>query len=91
MATITLTVNHASGLHARPAAKFVQTAVTFPCAITVKNLLADKSANAKSILSVLTLGVNQGTQIEIEANGEKEVEALEALKTLVENNFGEEH
>ncbi|NTV35527.1 MAG: HPr family phosphocarrier protein [Anaerolineaceae bacterium] len=91
MTTITLTVNHASGLHARPAAKFVQTAVTFPCAITVKNMQGGKSANAKSILSVLTLGVNQGTEIEIEASGEKDVEALEALKSLVETNFGEEH
>ena len=45
--------------------------------------------NAKSILSVLTLGVNQGHRIQIEADGDQENDALEAMKSLVESNFGE--
>jgi phosphotransferase system HPr (HPr) family protein len=77
-------------LHARPAAEFVKTAGKFPCNITVCNLTTSgKTVNAKSILSVLTLGVQQNHTIRIETDGEKEEEALKALKELIENNFGE--
>ena len=48
-----------------------------------------KAVNAKSILSVLTLGANQGARIFIEATGDREAEALKALVELVNNNFGE--
>jgi len=90
MPTLEMTVNNSSGLHARPAAKFVQTATSFPCEIFVRNLTANgKAVNAKSILSVLTLGVNQGCRVEIEARGEKAEEALKALKELSDSNFGE--
>lgn len=90
MPKIELTVVNKSGLHARPAAKFVQTASSFPCTIMVRNVSADgKSVNAKSILSVLTLGVNQGCVIELDANGEKADEALATLKELAESGFGE--
>ncbi len=44
MPTITLTIGHSAGLHARPAAQFVITAASFPCAITVRNLAKDKPA-----------------------------------------------
>jgi phosphotransferase system HPr (HPr) family protein len=84
------TIQHEVGLHARPASKFVQAAARFPCEIKISNLTTDsKTVNAKSILSVLTLGVNQGHTIRIETQGEKEEEALEALTQLVLNNFGE--
>ena len=87
---IELTVSHPSGLHARPAAKFVQTAATFPCDIKVANLTTGSSAvNAKSILSVLTLGVNQGHRIQVDASGDAAEAALAALRQLVESNFGE--
>jgi phosphotransferase system HPr (HPr) family protein len=87
---IDLVVSHPSGLHARPAAKFVQTAVTFPCDIKVSNLTTGSPAvNAKSILSVLTLGVNPGHCIQMEASGESAEAALAALKGLIESNFGE--
>jgi len=83
-------VTHSVGLHARPAAEFVKTAGKFPCNITVCNLTtAGKSVNAKSILSVLTLGIQQGHIVHIETDGEQETEALKALKDLIENNFGE--
>ena len=45
--------------------------------------------DAKGILSILTLGVNQNTVIKIKADGEDEEEAVKALQELVENNFGE--
>lgn len=90
MPSVDLTVTHEVGLHARPAAKFVKLAVTYPCDIQVRNLTTNGDlVNAKSILSVLTLGVNQGHRIQIEANGDQEGDALEAMKALVESNFGE--
>ncbi len=89
MPAITLTVVHQSGLHARPAAQFVKLANSFACNITVRNLTAAKPpANAKSVLGVLTQGVNQGHQIAVEAEGEDAEAALEALRQLVVGNFG---
>jgi phosphotransferase system HPr (HPr) family protein len=91
MDKLIITIEHSVGLHARPAAQFVQTANEFDADITVKNLTSDTDpVNAKSILSVLSLGVHQGYQIEIIAEGEDEKEALTALKKLIEDNFGEE-
>ena len=90
MPSVDLTVTHEVGLHARPAAEFVKLASTYPCEIQVRNLTTEGDpVNAKSILSVLTLGVNQGHLIQIDANGEREYDALEAMKTLVKSNFGE--
>ena len=83
-------INNEVGLHARPAAKFVQLAASFPCDIKVTNLTKDsKTVNAKSVLSVLTLGVNQGHTIQIETQGEQAQEALDALENLINENFGE--
>ncbi len=90
MASAIVTIHHPVGLHARPASVFVRTAANFPCTINVRNLSGDsKMVNAKSILAVLTLGANQGAQIEIQTSGEGEEEALKALVELVESNFGE--
>ena len=87
MPEITLTVHNKVGLHARPAALFVQTAKQFNCDVKVTH--GEKEANAKSILSVLALGVEQGAVITISTEGEGADQALAALKALVENNFGE--
>jgi phosphocarrier protein FPr len=91
MEKLNITVEHSVGLHARPAAQFVQTANAYQSDITVKNQTSGTDpVNAKSILSVLTLGVHQGYEIEVIAEGEDEKEALVALKALIEANFGEE-
>lgn len=87
MKSVEITVRHEVGLHARPAAMFVQTAQKFEAAITID--ANEKTANAKSMLSILMLGVTQGTEVVISADGSDEEEALTALKTLIENNFGE--
>jgi phosphotransferase system HPr (HPr) family protein len=84
-----LTVQHKVGLHARPAASFVQIASKYPCDITVTKVTEGKSVNAKSILGVLSLGVGQGDAILVEAAGNKADEAVSALSALVESNFGE--
>jgi phosphotransferase system HPr (HPr) family protein len=87
-------VNNKVGLHARPASLFVQAAAKYTSNIQVSckdpetNEL--REANAKSILGVLTLGVFQGMEITIQAQGEDEEQAVETLAELVENNFGEE-
>ncbi len=87
MPEITLTVHHKVGLHARPAALFVQTARQFESEIKVTH--GEREANGKSILKVLTLGVGRGDTITVRATGKDADEALAALKTLIENDFGE--
>jgi len=87
MPEITLTVRHKVGLHARPAALFVQTAKQFQSEIKVTH--DEREANAKSILGVLALGAEQGAVITIRAEGEDADQALAALQALVESNFGE--
>ena len=86
-------VKNKVGLHARPAALFVQTASKFKSEIKVacldKETNEPRIANAKSILSILTLGVFEGTEITIQATGEDEAMAAQALCDLVVSNFGE--
>ena len=87
MLQITLTITHEVGLHARPAALFVQVAKKFDCDIKVTH--GERQANAKSILNVLALGVNQGAVVTIHAEGADAEQALASLQALVEDNFGE--
>ena len=87
MPEITLTVRNKVGLHARPAALFVQAAQTFKCDIKVTH--GEREGNAKSILSVLPLGIDQNAVITIHAEGDNADQALEALEVLIQNNFGE--
>lgn len=86
-------VNNKVGLHARPASLFVQEAAKFSSDIRVSCQDPDtgeqREANAKSILGILTLGVFQGMEIHIQAEGDDEAVAVEALENLVKNNFGE--
>lgn len=90
MRTVTLVVRNKVGLHARPAAVFVRTANTFKSVITVQNLTTgSKSVNAKSILMVLTLGVEKDHTILVTANGPDDADAVAALQELVDSRFGE--
>lgn len=83
-------VSHPAGLHARPASMFVKTCNTFPCEIKVMNVTANSPlVNAKSVLAVLTLGVDSGHEILVKANGEKEDELITAIDQLIKTNFGE--
>jgi len=88
--TLTITVNHPAGLHARPASLFVKTANQFKSKIEVENLTDSRGkVSAKSILSILTLGVCQDHEINIVAEGEDAEEAVLALEALINDNFGE--
>lgn len=85
MPSITLTINHGAGLHARPASMFVQTVNKFKSDLVV--ICGNRSVNAKSIIGVLSLGANRGAVIEITADGVDAEEALSALEYLVNSNF----
>jgi phosphotransferase system HPr (HPr) family protein len=83
-----LTIMNKVGLHARPAALFVQTAARFKD--TRVEVVKDGMAkDAKSILNVLTLGVSQGTTITVRADGPQADAAVAALSDLVDRDFGE--
>lgn len=76
------------GLHARPAAIFVQSAAKFKSSIRIRNLTNGKDfVDAKSILGVLVLGVSKDHLVEVEINGEDEVAAAEKLKAIIDTNF----
>jgi phosphotransferase system HPr (HPr) family protein len=90
MLKVTLRVAAEVGLHARPAAVFVEQASRFESEINVRNATAESDwADAKSILSVLTLGVEQDHEIELEVDGPDEAAAVAALTALVQSDFGE--
>lgn len=86
-----LIVHNRTGLHARPAAQFVQTAARYEAAkISVRNLTTNRGpVNAKSITSVLTLAVRQGHEIQLSASGADAEAALNALAALARENFGD--
>ena len=90
MEKVRVKVTNEVGLHARPAARFVSKANEFNSNIQVKNATKDsKWVNAKSILSVLVVGVEKDHEIEIMAEGEDEAEAVKQMVELVNNGFGE--
>jgi len=83
-----LTIRNKLGLHARAAAKIVQTSNQFQSRISIiKN---GREADAKSMLDILTLSCPRGTRIELRAEGKDAAEALAALAVLFDNKFGEE-
>jgi phosphocarrier protein HPr len=85
MQVSTITVNHQTGLHARPAALFVQVASKFQSRIWVE--LGSKKVNAKSIMGVMSLSVSKGDEVVLIADGKDEKKAMAAIKKLVDSNF----
>jgi len=83
-----LTICNKLGLHARAAARLVQTATGFECEITIRN--ARRSVNAKSIMGLLMLAAGIGTTITVEATGADAAQAVDAIDELVQSRFGEE-
>lgn len=82
-------IKNKTGLHARPASEFIAMASKFQSRITIKKLSAGQDANAKSIVMLLSLGLNQGEEVELVAKGEDEVEAVDELIALIDSGFGE--
>jgi phosphoenolpyruvate-protein phosphotransferase len=77
------------GLHARAAANLVRVASQFQSSLTIKRLDGNAEADAKSILSILTLAASRGTDLKIIANGVDEQEALDAVVGLFSRDFDE--
>ena len=88
MPELALTIKNEVGLHARPAALFVQTAARFRDT-KIEVVKEGQVRDAKSILGVLTLKVSKGTTIVVRAEGEHADEALAALHDLVSHDFNE--
>lgn len=84
-----LQINNRTGLHARPASKFVQEASRFSSEITVSK--DGRTVNAKSMISVLSLGANCGAVILIRTSGSDEIPAMDGLVALLESLSCEEH
>lgn len=87
MITNTLTIINKLGLHARAAAKFANTAARFSSQIKVG--LNGKLIDAKSVMSLMLLAANQGTQIQLQIDGSDEQAAMEAIELLINDYFGE--
>ncbi|HEX9962440.1 MAG TPA: HPr family phosphocarrier protein [Pyrinomonadaceae bacterium] len=77
------------GLHARAAAQLVRLAGTFKSRVTLMRLDNNVVADAKSILSVLTLAASKGTELRLTVEGADEQEAFGAVKEIFAKGFGE--
>jgi len=82
-----ISINNKLGLHARASAKLTKLAGSFKSDIHLSR--NGRRVNAKSIMGVMMLAAGMGTEIEIEADGVDEQQAVEALRGLVESRFGE--
>ncbi len=87
MIKVTATISNKLGLHARASAKLTKLAGSFPCEVWMTR--GERRVNAKSIMGVMMLAAGLGSDVEIEVNGEREQEALDALLALVNDKFGE--
>lgn len=93
MHTQTFTIINKRGLHARAAAKFATTSALFNAAIKARIHSSCNSrhwVDGKSVMSLMLLAASQGTELEIQAEGDDAQQALEALRQLIELRFEED-
>ena len=89
--TLRLGIRNPLGLHARPAARFVQTAGGFDANVEVINLTSGRGpASGRSLNGLATLGIRQGHEILVSAHGPQAAAALDALAELAARDFDEE-
>jgi phosphocarrier protein FPr len=87
-----LAVPNALGLHARPAARVVETAGRFDASVQILDETTGRGpADARSLTAVVTLGAHQGHTIVVRASGPEADAALAALRDLAAENFGDEN
>jgi len=87
MKQLEITINNETGLHARPAKTLVNLVKPFKSSVTIWH--GEKKANAKSLISVLTLGAAKGSQLKIEVDGEDEETALAQIESAILSGLGE--
>ena len=80
-------INNKHGLHARPAAQFVKVAGKFKSEIKV--IKDGLEVNGKSIMGIMMLAAEPGSEILIQIKGEDEKEAMDAFRKLIEKKFYE--
>ena len=78
----TFTIKNKTGLHARPASLFVRKAGSFKCSVKIKK--DSQVIDAKSIISLLSLGAGNGSTVTIITDGEDEEQAMDELIDLLE-------
>ena len=83
----TVRIANKNGLHARPAAEIVKLAAKFKSEITI--LKDDLDVNGKSIMGVMMLAAEHGSNVTFRAEGPDAQQALDELEKLVSNKFGE--
>jgi len=81
------TISNRLGLHARASAKLTKLAGSFPCEVWMTK--GERRVNAKSIMGVMMLAAGIGSVVEVETDGEREQEAMDALLALMADKFGE--
>ena len=81
------TVMNRLGLHARPAAMFVQTTNKFKSSVKVRK--GDQEVDGKSIMGLMMLAAEEGSSLLILANGPDEGDVLTTLDKLFNDRFGE--
>ena len=89
MISLSVEVENSLGLHARAAAKLVQTASRFSSDIYLSREDADQRIDSKSILGILMLAASKGTCLAFFIEGKDEIEAGEAIRRLFRSKFGE--
>jgi phosphocarrier protein len=87
MIQITTTIINKLGLHARASAKLTKLAGSFPCEVWLAK--GERRVNAKSIMGVMMLAAGLGSEVVLQAQGEREQEAVDALLALIQDKFGE--
>ena len=87
MKTIEYVITDPVGVHARPAGLLVKKAASYKSNIMLKNMETGKSADAKRIMSVMSLGVKQGNKIELSIEGEDEDAASSGLEDFFKENL----
>jgi phosphocarrier protein HPr len=88
MQTLTLAIANKEGLHARPASMIMQCACEFEADVHL--VVENERVNAKSIMSLISVNAMYGSQVLVEADGDDEQEALDALEALFASKFGED-
>jgi phosphocarrier protein len=87
MIKTTTTISNKLGLHARASAKLTKLAGSYPCEVWMSR--GERRVNAKSIMGVMMLAAGIGSRVEVETQGEREQEAMDALLALISDKFGE--
>jgi len=85
-----VTLVNTFGLHARPAHLFVQTANAYASSLLVGRTDAEERVDGKSIMGVMMLAAEHGTELELTSDGPDSLEQLRALVELIQARFGED-